>query len=136
RAAAEAWADDALDAARFIAEGKRLYERQGLNKRPIDLKRDGLMQISRGELRLGIRTAMMALYRSEAVKDYLLAAECARALAIGYSFAGRFDHAVYWADESLDYLKYIGPVGNRRDSVDAVYIAALRIKGDAAMRHG
>lgn len=135
KAAAEAWVDDALDVNKFIAGGKLLYERERSTKSAVDLCRGGQDLIDRGELRLGIREKMMALYRSEDIRDYLLAAQCARGLAIGYSFAGNFDAAVQWADHALAYLKLVGATG-KQDQVNGVYTPVMKIKGDAAMHRG
>jgi len=135
KAAAEAWVDDALDVTKFIADGKLFFEREKSAKTASDLCRGGRDFIARGELRLGIREKMKALYRSEDIRDYLLAAQCARGLAIGYSFAGNFDLAVQWADHALVYLKLAGAT-DRSDLVYGVYTPVMKIKGDAAMRRG
>lgn len=63
-AAADAWVDDALSAAEFIAGGRRLYEAEGGTRSASDYCRSGQDLIDRGELRLGIRDKMKSLYLS------------------------------------------------------------------------
>jgi hypothetical protein len=120
-AAAEAWVDDALSAAELIAGGKRLYEAEGESKSANDYCRSGQDLIDRGELRLGIRDKMKALYLSEVVGSRLLAAQCARGLALGYAFAGRFEHAELWADQAIAY------VGLARDASAEARIVLLTL---------
>ncbi len=134
-AAAEAWVDDALNAGKLIAGGKLLLDLEEKRKSAGDYCSSGQKLIDRGELRLGIREKMKALYLSQTLRDNMLAAECARGLALGYSFAGRFDNAALWADEALGYLRAVGPRA-RPDRLQGVYAPAYKVKGDVAMHRG
>ena len=131
----EAIADAVESVDQLLQSGRAAYASDPGRRSAVEYCRAGEDEIERGALRQAVRDKSKALYVAGQNRDPLLSAECARSIAIAYSFAGEQTRAVDWANEAERYLQQAGP------GVDAARAAGvqgplLKVRADAALDRG
>ncbi len=119
----------------LLQSGRAAYASDPARRSAVEYCRAGEDDVERGALRQAVRDKSKALYVAGQDGDPLLSAECARSIAIAYSFAGEQKRGVDWADEAEHYLQQAGP-GADAARAAGVRGPLLKVRADAALERG